>query len=500
MENLGLLITGVAAAISPINLIACLAGVLLGTLIGVLPGIGPTAGIAIVLPLTYHLPDATAVIMLAGIWYGAMYGGSTTAILLNLPGEAASVVTALDGYMLAKAGRAGNALAVAAISSFIAGTLSLFGLVLIGPTLAHYALAFGPPEYFALIVFGLTIVVGLSGKSLVKGLLAAGLGALLATIGIEPTSGMARFAYTVNMLGGIDFVTVVVGLFAVGEILVNLDSFGKVEVYKKPIGRLLPSLKELAGLVGTFFRCTVSGFFIGCIPGGNPAVASFIGYDIERRFSKERDKFGKGAMAGVAAAEGANNSACSGGFVPLFTLGIPTAASLAVLLGAFMMRGLQPGPLLFQKHPEFVWAVIGSMYVGNVLLLILNLPLIGVWVRIISVPYQLLAPIVMVFCFIGAYAIRNSMFDVGVAIGFGAVGYVFRKLDIPTVPIIIAMILSPMMENSLRQTLSIARGDLLIFLSRPIALFFLALAFASVALSLFGRYKERGLWKIESKD
>lgn len=489
MEALGDLMAGFAVALQPLNLLYCFLGVLVGTLVGVLPGLGPTAAIAILVPITSGLPVTAAIIMLAGIYYGAMYGGSTTSILINTPGEAASVVTAIDGYQMARQGRAGPALGMAAIASFIAGTISLLGLVLVAPPLADMALKFGPPEYFALLVLGLSIIVGLAGKSLVKGLVSGLFGLLLGAIGIDPQTGLGRYTFgNPNLMGGVDFVSVIVGIFAISEVLSNAEQ-PALEVYKSKLQGLLPTRQDLHDCTGALWRGSITGFLLGLLPGVTPSVVSFISYDMERRSSKHPDLFGTGRIEGVAAPEGANNSATSGGFVPLFTLGIPTTPALAVLMGALMIQGLQPGPLLFEQHKEFVWGVIASMYVGNVMLLALNLPLIGLWVSLTKIPYPLLGPGILAICFVGAYGIRNSMFDVWVMLVFGFIGYLMQKLQFPSIPLVIALVLADRVESAFRQSLSMSSGDLTIFLSRPISAVLLLVAVASVTFAIYSRLR-----------
>jgi putative tricarboxylic transport membrane protein len=441
--SLAPLLQGFIQALSPINLLYAFLGCFVGTLIGVLPGIGPTSAIALLIPLTTRLDPVGAVIMMAAIYYGAMYGGSTTAILVNIPGEAASVTTALDGYQLAKQGRAGATLGIAAISSFVAGTVSLLGLTFLGPTLASIALAFGPPEYFALMFMALTLVIGLSGRALLKGLIGTALGFLVCTIGLDPLTGTARLTLgSVTMMAGVNFISVIIGLFAIGEVLVNVER-SVSHLYRTTSKDWMPTRSDLRECRGAMMRSSVIGFFMGLLPGCSPAVTTFVAYDAEKRFSKHPQRFGHGAMEGVAAAEGANNAACSGGFVPLFAFGLPSSPALAVLLGGLMMYGLQPGPLLFKEHPQFVWAVIASMYIGNVILLVLNLPLVGLWARIALIPFPILGPLILVFSVIGAYSVRFLMLDVWVALIFGVVGYLMRKLGYPLAPMILAAVLAP---------------------------------------------------------
>ena len=480
-----LLIQGFAEALTWSNLLWAFVGCLVGTLIGVLPGIGPSAGIAILLPLTTMIPPTSGIIMMAAIYYGAMYGGSTTAIVVNIPGEASSVPTCIDGYEMAKQGRAGAALGISAISSFVAGTLGLVGLTFFAPLLANVALAFGPPEYFALMFMGLSLVISLSGRALLKGLIAMSLGLLASLIGQNPLTGAVRLTFGwLDLMAGVSFISVIIGLFAISEVMINVEEAATL-IYETKIKGWMPTWKEIRQCFGAMLRSTGIGFFLGLLPGCAPAVTTFIAYDVEKRFSKTPERFGKGAIEGVAAPEGANNATTSGGFVPLFAFGLPTGPALAVLLGGLMMYGLQPGPMLFQQNPKFVWAVIASMYIGNVILLVLNLPLVGFWARIALIPFPILGPIIILCCVIGAYSIRFLMFDVWITLVFGVIGYLMRKLSFPIAPMVLATVLAPMLETSLQQSLLISLGSPFIFFTRPIAAFFMALAFLSIL---------RGIW------
>jgi putative tricarboxylic transport membrane protein len=479
------LLHGFGTALSLTNLFWATVGCLIGTLVGVLPGIGPASGIAILLPLTTVLPPTSAIIMMAAIYYGAMYGGSTTAITVNIPGEAASVPTALDGYAMAKQGRAGPALAISAISSFVAGTLSLVGLTFFAPALANVALAFGPADYFALMFMGLSLVISLSGKALLKGILGAMLGLLASLIGQNPVTGAARLTFgSVELMAGVNFISVIIGLFSISEVLLTTEQ-EVGHLYKVDIAHLMPRWADIRKCMGAMFRSCGIGFFLGLLPGCAPSVTTFISYDLEKRISKNSANFGKGAIEGVAAAEGANNACTSGGFVPLFAFGLPVAPSMAVLLGGLMMYGLQPGPMLFQQRPDFVWAVIASMYIGNVILLILNLPLVGMWARIAMIPFPILGPLILLFSVIGAYSIRGLLFDVWVALIFGVIGYYMRKTGFPVAPMVLASVLAQMLETSLQTALLISQGSWLVFFTRPIAAVFMTLALLSIA---------RGLW------
>lgn len=474
------LLQGFSLAVSPANLFWALVGCLMGTLIGVLPGIGPSSGIAILLPLTTMLAPTPAIIMMAAIYYGAMYGGSTTAIVVNIPGEASSVPTAIDGYELAKQGRAGPALGIAAISSFVAGTLSLVGLTFFAPVLANVALAFGPPEYFALMFMSLSLVISLSGRALLKGLIGTAVGLAASMVGQDPLTGGARLTFgSEELMAGVNFISVIIGLFAIGEVLLNVEE-AAAYIYEHKKLDWMPTWGDIRQSWGAMLRSTGIGFFLGLLPGCAPSVTTFVAYDVEKRVSKHPERFGKGAMEGVAAPEGANNATCSGGFVPLFAFGLPTGPALAVLLGGLMMYGLQPGPMLFRNNPQFVWAVIASMYIGNVILLVLNLPLVGMWARIALLPFPILGPLIILFSVIGAYSIRFLAFDVWMALLFGVIGYLMRKLGFPMAPVVLATVLAQMLETSLQQSLLISRGSPLVFFTRPIAAAFMALALLSI--------------------
>lgn len=487
METFNNLLLGFSVALQPDMLMFCFIGSLVGTLTGVLPGLGPAAAMAILIPFAAGLPAAAAIVMLASIYYGAMYGGSTTSILLNIPGEAASVVTCIDGHQMARQGRAGAALGIAAISSFIAGTVGLVGLVFFAPFLVDVALEFGPPEYFGLLMLGLSVAVSLAGDSLSKGMASAAFGLLIAAVGIDPQSGILRYTFgTINLIGGFDVVVVVIGLFAISEVIINAQA-GNASILTDKIKGLWPGWNDLRNSAGAIGRGSVVGFFLGLIPGVAPPVVTFVSYDLEKRISKTPERFGHGAIEGVASPEGANNASTSSGMIPLFSLGLPTSASLAVLLGAFMVHGLQPGPLMFEQQKELIWGVIASMYIGNCMLLVLNLPLIPLWVRLLKIPYVALGPLILVICVIAAYGTRSNIFDVWVMLAFGLIGYLMRIAGFPTVPLIIAVILGDKVENALRQSLTISDGSLGIFIERPIAAIFLALTVLSIAFALWTR-------------
>jgi putative tricarboxylic transport membrane protein len=478
------LIQGFATALSWQNLLWAAVGCFIGTLVGVLPGIGPASGIAILLPLTTVLPPTSAIIMMAAIYYGAMYGGSTTAIVVNIPGEASSVPTAIDGYEMAKQGKAGPALAICAISSFVAGTLGLIGLTFFAPLLADIAVIFGPPEYFALMFMALTLIISLSGRALLKGVISMALGLMTAMIGQDPLTGAARLTFGFpKLLAGVDFISVIVGLFAISEVMVNVES--RITAISQKIGSWMPSWADIKQCAMPMLRSTGVGFFLGLLPGVTPSVTTFVAYDLEKRVSKTPERFGHGAIEGVAAPEGANNATSTAGFVPLFSFGIPTAPSMAVLLGGLMMYGLQPGPMLFKQNPEFVWAVIASMYIGNVMLIVLNLPLVGMWARICVIPFYILGPLIVFFSVLGTYSIRFLAYDVWVMTLFGVIGYFMRKFGYPIAPMVLATVIAQMMEMSLGQSMLMSQGSIFILFTRPISGVFMALAFASII---------RGIW------
>lgn len=474
LESISWLAKGFAWALFPENLLSGFLGCLIGTTVGVLPGLGPVATMAMLLPILMHYPPAQALVMLAGVYYGAMYGSSTTAILMNIPGEAASIMTAVDGNQLAKQGKAGQALSIAAISSFFAAIVGLFGLVFFAPPLAGAALVFGPPEYFGLGIFSLSLIVGLAGKSLRKGLASGVLGVMFASIGMDPVSAYPRFTFGISGLNmGLDIVVVCIGLFGVTELLSSITE--KSSIFSGKIKKIYPTLAEMKQVSGSIFRSAFTGFLPGLLPGFSFSSISFLSYEIERRISKVGKLFGTGRLEAVAAVEGANNSFVSGQFVTMFGLGIPTSPVMAMLLAAAMIFGLQPGPRVFVDQPDVVWTIIASMFIGNLICLVLNLPLIRLWVKLVTVPYKYLAPIMMVICFIGAYSVRNSIFDVWVMLFFGLMGYFMRRLEYPAAPMIMGMILGPIIESSFRQSLSMM-GTMTAIIQRPIAMGFLVAA------------------------
>jgi len=490
LDTLQYWIQGFAVATMPMNLLYAFIGCVLGTLIGVLPGLGPAAGTAILIPVTFSLDPIGGIIMLAAIYYGAMYGGTITSVLVNVPGEAASVITCLDGYQMAKQGRAGPALGIAAIGSFIGGTFATLALMVVSLPLANFALRFGPPEVFALLVLGLSLVTGLSGRSLLAALVMTLFGLMLSMIGMDPVRGAPRFTFGIPPLyDGIGFIPVVMGLFGIGEILLSMEA-PVLEVIKTKITDLLPKREEWRVSTGAIGRGTIIGFFLGLIPGIGAIIPTFLAYVVEKKVSKHPEKFGTGVIEGVASPETANNAYANGAMVPLLTLGIPGSPTLAVLMGAFIIHGLTPGPFLFKERPDVVWGLIASLYLGNVMLLILNLPLVGFWAKLLQIRYEFLYPGILLFCILGAYSLNQSVFDVGVMIAFGVLGYIFRKLDWPLAPTVLALILGPMMERALRTSLEMSGGDLSILVTRPISAVLLivaAIVLLSPAVRLLGK-------------
>ena len=493
MDLVHQLILGFSVALSPVNLFFCLVGCLVGTLIGVLPGIGPVATLAILLPSTFNLEPATAIIMLCGIYYGAMYGGSTTSILVNIPGESASVVTCLDGYQMARRGKAGPALGMSAFGSFIGGTLSIFGIVLLAPLLSDLALRFGPSEYFSLMVLGLVMVTYLCTGPILKGLIMAVGGLFLATIGVDTITGMVRFAGgSITLRGGVGVVPVAIGVFGLSEILINIESQQHRNIFSTRIKGLLPSMGDWRRSLGGMSRGTIIGFFMGVIPGAGAIIPTFMSYAIEKRLSRHPERFGTGIIEGVVAPETANNAATGGSMIPLLSLGIPTSAVMAVLLGAFVIHGVQPGPLLISQHPHLFWGVITSMYVGNVACLVLNLPLIGIWVQLLKVPYPILVPLILFFSVIGVYSVNSNIYDVVIMAVFGLIGYLMRKLKYEAAPFLLAFVLGDTMESSFRQSLLSSEGSFTIFFERPISAVILGLAVLLLLLSVFKDRAGRG--------
>jgi putative tricarboxylic transport membrane protein len=488
MDVLKDLLFGFGVALQPMNLFYCFAGVFIGTLIGVLPGVGPASALSLLLPITFYVPPVSTIILLAGITYGAMYGGSTTSILVNIPGEAASVVTCLDGYQMARKGRAGPALGISAFGSFIAGTITIFALIFLAPTLASMALKFGPPEYFALMVLGLSIMVYLAKGSIISALIVVCFGLILGTIGLDQMTGIPRFTYKINsLMDGVGLVQVVIGLFGVSEVFLNVETVFKQEIFETKVKGLLPNKEDWKRSIGPIGRGSIIGFFLGIVPGMSVAIPTFVSYIVEKKLSKHPEKFGTGMIEGVAGPEAANNAASTGTLVPMLSLGIPTGASTALLLGALMIHGIRPGPLLIQEAPEVFWGLIASLYVGNAMLLVLNLPLIGLWVKILKIPYHFLFSLILLLCIVGSYITNNNPYDVIIMAVFGIVGYLMKKFNYEAAPLVLALVLGPMMETALRRSLVISDGGFGVFFTRPISASFLIAAFLILVSPLFLR-------------
>src|SRR5499427_2856131 len=501
MEILSGLAHGFGVALEPANLLWCFVGVFLGTVVGVLPGLGPPATIAMLLPLTFSMNPASAIIMLAGIYYGAKYGGSTTSILMNVPGESASVVTCIDGYQMARRGRAGPALGIAAIASFIAGTVGVLGLMLVAPWLAKIALSFSSPEYFGLMSLGLAMVVLLAGRSLLKALLAGLLGLWIATMGTDLFSSTSRFTFgRMELLAGVDFVVVAIGVFAVGEVLHSLEETEEVRLLPIPKGvrNLLPTRQDMKDCRFAFFNGSVVGFLVGVLPGGGSTIASFLSYGLEKAVSRRKEQFGTGVIEGVAAPEGANNSETGGALVPLLTLGIPGSGTTAILLAALILWGFKPGPLFIPEHPDLFWGLVASMYIGNVMLLVLNLPLVPLFAQVLRMPAYVLYPLILGVSMVGVYSASGSLFDLGLLLVFGLLGYAMRKLDYPAAPLILGLALGGGMERALRQSLMMSQGSLSILVSRPISAVMLSLALLILLIPLFGKFNAWRLRALES--
>jgi putative tricarboxylic transport membrane protein len=477
MEFLSPLLIGFNDVITPSNLLYCTIGVSWGMIVGILPGLGPATGTALLIPLTFGLNKTSAVIMLGGIFYGAMYGGTITSVLINIPGEAATVVTCIDGHAMAKQGRAGVALGIAAIGSFIGGTFAVLLLTFVGPPLARYALKFGPPEFFSLMILGLGLITGLMGKSVVRGVISGLLGLAVGLVGIDTISGVPRFTFgQPELLQGADFIAIIMGLFGIGEIFLTAEIPEQEIPTPAKITTLFPEREEWIPSIKAIIRGALTGSFFGLIPGVITAVPAFFSYVIEKRIAKNPERFGNGAIEGVAGPETANNAHSQAAMIPLFTLGIPGTPTIAVVLGALMIHGLTPGPQLFQQEPRFIWAVIASFYVGNVILLIFNLPLVGFWAQLVRIKFKILSPMILIFCIIGAFSLNNNTFEVGLMLGAGIVGYLMRKLDFPLAPMVLALILGPQMERALLQSLEMSSGKFSILFTRPISLILLIFA------------------------
>src|SRR5512134_1623103 len=486
MESLNLLLTGFAAALTLKHLAMCFLGVLMGQMVGVLPGIGPSAAIALLLPLTFGADPTSAIILFAGIYYGSQYGGTLTSVLVSVPGESSTVMTSIDGYQLALQGRAGPALGIAAIGSFIAGTLGTVGLMLLAPALARAALAFGPPEYFALVVLGLTALAAV-GSSLLKGLVTGIAGLLLGTIGIDPQNGIARFDFGQTwLLDGVEFIVLTVALFGVGEVVAS-----SVLGVTRPVADVksaLPTRADWRRCRLPILRGTGVGFAIGVLPAAGATIASFIAYIVEKKLAKDPSRFGKGAIEGVAAPEAANNAAAAGAMVPMLSLGVPGSGTTAIILGALIMFGIRPGPELFAKNADLVWAVIASMYIGNVLLLIMNLPLAGLFAQLLKVPYRWLYPPILALCIAGVYSQANSVEDCWLLVAFGALGWLMKRFDWPAAPMVLGLVLGPLFETALRQSLTISHGSFAIFVTRPISTLLLAIALIALTVPLWSPF------------
>jgi putative tricarboxylic transport membrane protein len=498
MELVHGLFGGFQGILQPANLFYCFIGVLIGTLVGVLPGIGPVGAMSILLPCTFGLSPVSSVIMLAGIYYGAMYGGSTTSILVNIPGEAASVVTCLDGYQMARQGRAGPALGISALGSFIAGTIGTIALMFLVTPLAEMALKFGPAEFAAVMCFSMTVLTYLASRSMLRALLMVVAGLMVGTVGNDPIGAIPRFAFgSAYLLDGIGFVPVAMGLFGISEVLLNMEQPQERDIFKAEIKNLFPNLREWRRSFGPIGRGSIIGFLLGILPGGGAIVASFLSYTIEKRLSKHPSEFGKGAIEGVAGPESANNAASAGAFVPLLALGIPPNAIMALLLGALIIHGVTPGPLLVSQHPEIFWGVIASMYVGNVMLVLLNLPLIGLWVKVLRIPNRMLMPLILLCCIVGAYATNNNPMDLVMMIIFGIVAYILRKLQYELAPFLLAMILGPLLETNFRNALKMSDGSFLIFVQKPISAVILGISALIILSTGFSAYQKTKTKMIE---
>ena len=493
MELLSNLALGFSHALSLINLFYCLIGVLFGTVIGVLPGIGPLATIAMLLPITYKIGDPTsALIMLSGIYYGAQYGGSTTAILVNLPGEVSSVVTTLDGYQMARKGRAGAALAIAALGSFFAGSIATMLIAAAADPMTRLALQFGPAEYFSLMVLGLIAAVVLAHGSVVKALAMVVFGLLIGMVGTDVNSGVPRFSFDVpELTDGIELAAIAIGIFGFGEIIANLEQRDKREVFTHSVGRLLPSMQEFKASIMPVLRGTALGSFLGVLPGGGAALSSFSSYALEKKLSKHPEEFGTGAVAGVAGPESANNAGAQTSFIPMLTLGIPSNAVMALMVAAMMIHDIQPGPQVMTSNPALFWGLIASMWVGNLMLVVLNLPLIGIWVKMLTIPYRILYPAILLFCVIGAFSMNNNTFDIWMTIPFAIIGYVLKKLDCEPAPMLLGIVLGKLMEEYLRRAMTISRGDWSVFVTRPLSATLLGIAVVLLILVMLPSLRKK---------
>ena len=483
---------GFSIAFSPMNMVFVTLGVVAGTIIGALPGIGPVSGIAILIPLAFGMNPTSAMILMCGVYYGCMYGGTITSVLMNVPGESSTIMTCLDGYAMAQKGRAGPALTIAAIGSFVAGTFSTVMLTLLAPPIAEVALKFGPPEYFTLMLLGLTAITGLTGTSRAKGYAMGFIGLALAMIGLDPIGGDARYTFGhLELMDGIGFLPIAVGVFGVGAVLEMIDHSLQVKIMKTTLRDMLITKKDLKDSAMPITRGSIIGFLIGVLPGAGATIATFLSYAVEKRLSKTPELFGTGMIEGVAAPEAANNASTGGAMIPLLTLGIPGSGTTAVMLGAIAMFGLQPGPLLFSKNPDFVWGLIASMYIGNVMLLVLNIAFVPAFVAVLKVPYRVLAPLIAIFCVVGVYSVNYSVFDLWLMLGFGLVGYVLNKMDYPLAPLVLALVLGGYLEVALRQSLKMSDGSVSTFFTRPIS----ASIMAAVAIIVLWPVLDRFLLK-----
>lgn len=477
MDILSNLALGFSVALAPINLVFVTIGVILGTLIGALPGIGPVAGLSILIPLAFGMDPIAAMILMCGVYYGCMYGGTITSVLLNVPGESSSLMTCLDGYQMAQQGRAGPALTIAAIGSFVAGTFSVVMLTVLAPPLAEAALSFGPPEYFALMILGLSAITGLTGRSRAKGYAMAMIGLAMATIGLDPIGGVPRFSLgNLELMDGIGFLPIAVGMFGLGTVMAMVDSPTDIQIMKTTLREMIITRQDLKESAMPIVRGSIIGFGIGILPGAGATISTFLAYATEKRLSKTPEKFGTGTIAGVASPEAANNASTGGAMIPLLTLGIPGSGTTAVLLGVLTLFNLQPGPLLFTKNPDFVWGLIASMYIGNVMLLVLNIAFVPAFVAVLKIPYRILAPLIAIFCLVGVYSVNNSVLDLWLMFAFGIIGYVANKMAYPLAPLVLGLVLGGYMEVSLRQSLKMSQGDLSTFFTRPLCAVILAIA------------------------
>ena len=492
MDALSGLSMGFGVMLTPANLYYCFLGSLIGTMVGVLPGLGPLAALALLLPVTFTLSPVAGLAMLAAIFYGAMYGGSTTSILVNIPGEAASVITCLDGHRMALQGRAGAALGIAAMGSFIAGTLSLIVLTFFAPALAAIAIRFGPPENFGLMALGLVCTLFMISGSRIKGLQMIALGFLLSSVGMDMVNGNERFTFGfTNLTAGIELLSVVIGLFGISEILLNVEHMARNSLVAEKIRNLWPTRADWRASVAPILRGSGLGFVLGIVPGGGPITASFMSYAVERRIAREPERFGNGAIEGVAGPESANNSAVAGSMIPLLSLGIPSNPITALLLGALIIQGIQPGPLLISQRPDLFWGVVAAMYIGNVMLLVLNLPLIGLWVQMLRIPYRYLFPIIVLLAMIGTYSANKNVFDIWVMLGFGLLGWLLRKLEYDIAPFVLAFVLAPLLEQSLRQSMTMSADGAMILFQRPVSAGLVAVSIILLAVMFIRQLKKK---------